>query len=453
MADARDFGAAADGRTDNSQALQHAIDQGDGVLLLGRGVYRITRPLVLDTARRGYLAVRGEGTAQLLMDGPGPALQVLGGHQGTATPRTVKPSTWQRERMPMISGLEILGRHKQADGIQLVQTMQPTIQNVLIRNCRYGVHLRKRNRNLLLSASHIYDCGDTGVFFDDCNLHQVIITGCHISYCKRAGIRQFNGDVHNIQITGNDIEYNSGLGENSGEIVLEAPEGVISEYTIGGNTLQATIPAAGANVLIRGKEEDPALAVRLITITGNVLGSRQRNIDLSHCSTVAISGNTIYSGGQLNLRMRNSRHCTVSGNTFATRPAGWNTSGTFDGAELIRCVGCSLEGNLFNEVFLGREDARGCVTLEECRHCSVSGSQILNPSGCGIFARACAYTRIANNSIVDDRSPPKMPVAVRIVGGSRNVVQGNAARRGSEGKAFVGEPPAADFLQNHEWTD
>ena len=44
---------------------------------------------------------------------------------------------------------------------------------------------------------------DTGLLFDRCNLHQVIIHGNHISYCKRAGIRQLDGDVHNIQITGN----------------------------------------------------------------------------------------------------------------------------------------------------------------------------------------------------------------------------------------------------------
>ena len=48
MVQVRDFGAAGDGRQDDTEALQHALEEGDGTLHLAKGTYRITKPLVLD---------------------------------------------------------------------------------------------------------------------------------------------------------------------------------------------------------------------------------------------------------------------------------------------------------------------------------------------------------------------------------------------------------------------
>ena len=48
MTQAGDFGATGDGQTDDTEALQHAIDEGVGELLLPRGDYRITRSLIVD---------------------------------------------------------------------------------------------------------------------------------------------------------------------------------------------------------------------------------------------------------------------------------------------------------------------------------------------------------------------------------------------------------------------
>ena len=36
------FGAVGDGKADDTQALQHALDAGDGILELEKGTYRIT---------------------------------------------------------------------------------------------------------------------------------------------------------------------------------------------------------------------------------------------------------------------------------------------------------------------------------------------------------------------------------------------------------------------------
>ena len=86
--------------------------------------------------------------------------------------------------------------------------MQPTLQGLLIRRCRHGIHLINRDRNLVIADCHIYDNSGVGVFFDRVNLHQTNIHGCHISYCKQGGIKIIGSETRNLQICGNDIEYN-----------------------------------------------------------------------------------------------------------------------------------------------------------------------------------------------------------------------------------------------------
>ena len=78
MANVFGFGAVGDGVTDDTDALQHTLDSGDGILRLNKGTYRITKPLVLDLAKLGYGAVRGEnGTSRIIMAGEGPAKNPL----------------------------------------------------------------------------------------------------------------------------------------------------------------------------------------------------------------------------------------------------------------------------------------------------------------------------------------------------------------------------------------
>ncbi|MCA9116115.1 MAG: hypothetical protein KDA79_13590, partial [Planctomycetaceae bacterium] len=51
MGNVREYGATGDGTTDDTQALQHALNDGDGTLTFPRGTYRITSPLVVDLPR------------------------------------------------------------------------------------------------------------------------------------------------------------------------------------------------------------------------------------------------------------------------------------------------------------------------------------------------------------------------------------------------------------------
>ncbi|RLS38620.1 MAG: hypothetical protein DWH78_06160 [Planctomycetota bacterium] len=49
--------------------------------------------------------------------------------------------TWDRERFPIVSGIEIVGEHANSVGIELRKTMKCIVSQVLIRQCRIAVHI------------------------------------------------------------------------------------------------------------------------------------------------------------------------------------------------------------------------------------------------------------------------------------------------------------------------
>lgn len=61
MANVLGLGAVGNDIADDTEALQHTLDAGDGVLGLNKGTSRITKPLVLALTKTGFEAVRGEG--------------------------------------------------------------------------------------------------------------------------------------------------------------------------------------------------------------------------------------------------------------------------------------------------------------------------------------------------------------------------------------------------------
>ncbi len=433
MANVLDFGATGDGSTDDTEALQHTLEAGAGVLHLSKGTYRITRPLVMDLTKQGYGAIDGDGgTSRLVMAGPGPAIRIIGDHRGTARPKSYQPHTWEKERFPNVTGLEILGSHPQAVGIELRKTTKTNITNLLVRGCKHGIHLVERNRDFILADSHLLDNHEYGLFFDECNLHQIIVHGNHISWNKKAGIKSLNGDVHNLQITGNDIEYNnnpgvdqSKNGEPTGaEIWFEATEGVISEVTISSNTLQATIQPGGANVRIHGAPTTSGRAARLITICGNVLGSQARGIELSHVQRVAITGNTIYDSADLSLHVTHCSGIAVGSNTFVWR--GMDDDPPRDGILFEDCQNGTLIGLVTQRLCYGTPEKGAAVTMVRCQDMAVSECQILDPLVRGIELQDCIRCRISGNSIVDRRKKCSMHQAIRITGRSKdNLVQNN----------------------------
>ena len=320
---------------DVTQQLQAQIDSNHGNLQLIMGhPFRITAPLVIDLKKHGAVKISSAGGATLIMDGPGPAIRFVGTHQGTASPKSFKAATWN-ERMPIISDIEILGAHPEADGIELRQTVAPIVSRVSVRWCRHGIHLVDRNRNVIIADCHLYENSGVGIFLDNVNLHQINVTNAHVSYNRQGGIVVQNGNVRNLHIAGCDIEGNmpdDPTPTKTANVLIELTEvedgrkGSVAEIAITGCTVQhsanySSVPEkqaapGAANIRLAGKASYP---INSVTITGNVLSDTTTNVDVQHSTDVAITGNNFFAPGNENLTVGESKRVVVSGNTFNPR--------------------------------------------------------------------------------------------------------------------------------------
>jgi polygalacturonase len=448
MSNVRDFGAVGDGSADDTAAIQHAIDVGDGQLELPRGDYRITRSLDVSLDRVGRFSISGQGAvAKLIMNGPGPALFLRATHSGTADPLGFHPTHWQRERMPTVRNLEIEGRHAQADGIRLEGVMQPTLMGLLIREVRHAVHVTRRARNVTISHCHFYHNTGCGVFLDHVNLHQTVITGCHISYCRLGGIRIEESEIRNLQITGNDIEYNNDrthdvFAEQRGpaaDIWIDVGrEGSVREGTISGNTIQATYSSAGANIRILGGEDVGRARAGMWTITGNLIGSQQTNLHLTATRGVAITGNYIYSGHHRNILVEASRNIVIGPNCLGHNPD-YQRGELATGIRFVDCHSCNLTGLLIEDAEAGRHTLPEAIPLVRtallelirCRRMNVSGCQFLDGTPHGVYVEDCSDTVLTGCTVVDDRLPCLMHTAILWKGdGSGNMIGNSRIGRG-----------------------
>src|SRR5262245_52668900 len=108
------FGARGDAQTDDTTAVQRAVDSQAGTIRFPKGTYRLTRPVVIDLDRVGFTALVGDGTARILMAGPGPAFKFVGTHAGSADPAQMRENIWRNQRSPTVDGLEVVGGHPDA---------------------------------------------------------------------------------------------------------------------------------------------------------------------------------------------------------------------------------------------------------------------------------------------------------------------------------------------------
>ena len=83
--DVREFGAVGDGVADDTAAIQRAVNAGGGVQFT-KGTYRLARTVLVELDKTGLTSLTGDGTARVVMAGPGPAFKFLGTHGGTADP-------------------------------------------------------------------------------------------------------------------------------------------------------------------------------------------------------------------------------------------------------------------------------------------------------------------------------------------------------------------------------
>jgi hypothetical protein len=434
------FGAVGDGKADDTEAIRHAVAEGDGMLHFPPGTYRITSTIEVKLNGQGPLGIDGTGgAARVVMAGKGPAFRLVGSHGGTGDPASRKGNVQTHQRMPTVKNIEVEGAHPKADGFELIQTMQPVFEGVMVTRCRHGIHLVARNRNVVISHCHLYFNTGVGIYLDGVNLHQINIASSHISYNRQGGIRIERSEVRNLQITGNDIEYNNFRAHKSepeptAEIYVDvSAEGAsVNEVTIASNTIQATESPGGANIRIKEKP-DASRPPGLFAISGNVIGSQENNVHLTGCYGIALSGNTIYSCGHRNLLIEDSRLVNVSGNTFRRHTPKYGTGVRFERSSDITFTGCAIHDESEN----GQPGLNALLELADCERINVSGSQFLNGE-IGVDAINCTQVALTGNTIHDSRDKPIAKHAVRFSGKEENHLVANNVIGKTSGKPIAG---------------
>lgn len=450
MSSVRDFGAVGDGRADDTRAIQHALNDGDGAVEFPRGEYRLTAPLSVDLEAVGRTSLCGlGGVAKLVMHAAGPAIVLRGTHTKTADPGGFRPEQWRRERMPMVRDLEIEGRHRQADGIRIDGVMQPTLTGLLIREVQTAVHVTGRARNLLVNQCHFYHNTGVGLHLDRVNLHQAIVAASHISYCRLGGIRIDASEVRNLQITGNDIEYNNNRSHDvrdaadvpTAEIFINVADGTVREGTIAGNTIQSTHSPGGANIRFVGRSPQENHKAGMWTIAGNLIGSQEVNVHLTSARGITLTGNYIYGGLRRNLLVESSRNIVVGGNCFGHNPD-YDRRDHCTGIRFVDCQECNLSGVLIQD--WQTEDRRlahaplpqrkGLIELVRCRRMNLSGTQVLDGSPYGLYIENCSDTLVTGCTILDGREAKLMQAAVVCEGQEAgNMIGSSRIGAGTEG--------------------
>lgn len=439
----RNFGAKGDSITDDTKAIQKAIDSGIGQIIFPSGVYRITKTIEIELDQDGPVSLSGFGTATVIMNGAGPAFKFIGTHEGSASPSTVKNNVWKNQRMPLVDGMEIVGRHPDAIGIEATGTMDLTITRVQVREALHGIHLFNRNRNVIISECHIYHNQGIGIYLDAVNLHQINITNSHISYNGGGGVVVRYGDVHNLQIGSCDIEVNMNRdGPPTANVLLDLSEGAMLEGAIVGCTIQHehTVPGS-SNIRFIGHGPDKRTEVGNLTIADNNLSETQHNVDIKYGRGIIVTGNTFYMGMVHNILIEQSENIMLANNILDKNPH-YSTKimNTKDGVVIRDSRNLTINGlHLCNTI----SEPAG-ILLERCQNYNLVNSTILNCNEAGIVLRESENGQVSGNFINDDRPEVIKPVAVRILGGKGNLITNNYTNG-----VIDGEPGTATIVNNH----
>ncbi|WP_298860666.1 right-handed parallel beta-helix repeat-containing protein [uncultured Gimesia sp.] len=426
----KSYGAIGDGKADDSAAIQKAVDSKIGQIQFPKGVYRITKTIAIDLDKLGPTSLSSDGTATIIMAGAGPAFRFIGTHAGTASPHTVKENVWLNQRSPMVDGLEIVGDHPEACGIEATGTMQITLTRLTIRRALHGIHFVKRNRNVIVSNCHIYQNRGAGIFYDHVNIHQSNIVGCHISYNAGGGVVVRKGDVRNIQIGVCDIEGNMGdeNSEPTANVLIDSEGAMVGEIAIVGCTIQHDHYAPGsANIRINEnafvRPHSSEYRDGNITIADNVLSDVQTNIEITSARGVTVTGNTMWKGYQHNIRIHDCRNILVSNNVLDRNPRYHYRDGATAqvGMLFTDCDGCTISGNQIT----GTGDETPALEIRDSRRMNVTGCTILDYAQEGLRLKNVFHSRISDCLIQSDLPGSEKSYSIKVIGGKENQIADN----------------------------
>lgn len=416
-----------DGTADDTAAVQKAVVAG-GAVRFARGTYRLTKTVVVDLDKTGFISLNGDGVARFVMEGAGPAFHFKGTHGGTADPKSLKPEIFERQRTPMVDGIEIVGAHPEADGIEATGTMQITITRVAVHDARHGIHLTVRNRNVIISDCHLYHNTGVGVFYDNVDLHQSNIIGSHISYNAGGGVVTRGGGVRNLHIGTCDIESNmTPEAPPTANVLIDCTGGSTAEVSITGCTIQHNPSPGAANVRFIGKGkprgDDDTTQWGHLSISDNVLSDVEVNIDLQHVRGAVITGNTFGGGYEHDMLVTNCSNIAIGPNTFDRNPPYYR--GKAEAAKGGLVFRDSRDITLTGLHIDGIRSHPAAVQIENGDTFNISGCTILDSDGAGLLLKSVTNSLVTGCLIADRRKDRQAVPSLLVEGGDGNTFASN----------------------------
>jgi hypothetical protein len=211
--DVRAYGATGDGTTDDSSAIQDAIDaalDGGGTVYFPPGYYQVKTGLVIDTsgltgppyANKNRINIKGSGKGNTVLRGTTPSMTILtidSGGGGTASHGYFTISD--------IAIADSLANARSSTGIEFTDQAYFSINEVTLDILNIGLYL-----NSALSANF------TGLIFNYCNIGVKVEAssnanyweGCEWRFCLTRAFESDNSTQHFF--TGCQIEANGSHG-------------------------------------------------------------------------------------------------------------------------------------------------------------------------------------------------------------------------------------------------
>lgn len=359
--DIRYFGAVGDGSTDDTSAIQAAIN---AAIVSGTPVFVPTGTWIIDSLSTSAgvgaqpLTIRGAGFGSILKLKAG----TTAGNMIFVNPSTVSGLT--------VENLMIDGNKANVSG-----------------NGRYGI--RVHTDNVTVRGVYFRDTIQEGIYHSAGSgglNSRMIVSDCIFHGCGRYGIAaEF---ISGITITGCTAED---CGAGLVDVEPSANGDVATDITITGNTVKNTgtaVVTAGA-IQVYGVNGVAAFATQRGTISGNVIdvcgGS---GIQVGNASSIAIVGNVVYGakrwgisaidgGGTLT-----SIALTITGNIV--RDSSGELTNTYSGIFLERALSCIVSNNVLSgtthkyHVEVTADSTANVIGMNNYRDTAGTGQQLAN---------------------------------------------------------------------------
>lgn len=354
-----DFGAVGDGTTDDSAAIQAAVDSvpsGEhAILKFSPGKKYLIQTTVTIPVKK-FRIIDG-CNAHIILDSDIVALECYGNKtQSGSNPEAGDNRTHAEEEMgTIIRGIQAYSNTSTYYGTPILirNTTGTVVAECQLAMVKNGIEISDINRNIGFTNNHIWDFRGYGLFFNGGDLHQCYITANFLAWGRRL-IRIVDGDFADFIITGNDLEAGNYEQDGSDVIIdLEINDAAFNMYDfkVTGNAID------GHNETNKGIRVNGTMAddrnVTDIQIIGNYIAQHATcGIEIRGLQAVVINSNTLYRNPQAIDSGGQTYGVTISSNVFQqgrVDEVGHGINHTTD--DLV--IGWSISNNVFND-WIGR---------------------------------------------------------------------------------------------------